>query len=61
MLLIESTLDDSTAEQISYLTNKLITTGARDAWSSSVCMKKGRLGTVVTALTTSNDVDMKNK
>ncbi len=43
-------LDDMTAEHVAYLAERLFAAGASDVWQEAVAMKKGRLGTKVTAL-----------
>ncbi|MCB9500784.1 MAG: nickel pincer cofactor biosynthesis protein LarC [Deferribacteres bacterium] len=47
---LECTIDDMNPELIPYIIEKLIDTGALDAWATSVLMKKGRPGFVLTAL-----------
>lgn len=50
-------LDDMTAEDISYACTKLLDGGALDAFTQSVCMKKGRQGTLLTCLCRAADKD----
>lgn len=47
---ITATMDDITAEKISYLTEKLFESEALDVWQYPVFMKKNRSGVEVTAL-----------
>jgi uncharacterized protein (DUF111 family) len=42
MLLIETNIDDMTGEMLAYVQEKLLATGAADAWFTPVQMKKGR-------------------
>ncbi len=50
-LLIETNIDDSNPEFSGYIIEKLISTGAQDAWLTPVLMKKGRMGFKLSALT----------
>ena len=50
MVLLETTIDDMSAEHTAHLTTTLLEAGAKDVWSSPVCMKKSRMGVVVSAL-----------
>lgn len=47
---ITATMDDISAEQVSYLSEQLFKYGALDVWQYPVFMKKNRSGTEVTAL-----------
>ncbi|MEM7235222.1 MAG: nickel pincer cofactor biosynthesis protein LarC [Planctomycetota bacterium] len=42
VVLLESNLDDMTAEAIGYLAEKLLSSGALDVFTTSILMKKGR-------------------
>lgn len=55
LLLLETSIDDSTPEQLAYVAEKLIAAGAVDAWLSPVIMKKGRPGVVLSALSAYGD------
>lgn len=50
MALIETNIDDSTAEELAHLAEKLMEAGANDAWLTPVIMKKGRPGVTVSVL-----------
>lgn len=47
---VEANVDDTTPELLAPLLSDLLTAGARDAWVTSVLMKKGRPGWQVSAL-----------
>jgi pyridinium-3,5-bisthiocarboxylic acid mononucleotide nickel chelatase len=47
---IETNLDDTTPEIIAHSIDQLLRKGAREAFSRSIQMKKGRLGTMITVL-----------
>lgn len=49
-IVVETTVDDVTGEQLGYTINRLLAAGALDAWVGAVTMKKGRPGHVVTVL-----------
>lgn len=49
-LMLETNIDDSTPEQLAWLTEKLLAAGAADVWMAPVVMKKGRLATQLTVL-----------
>lgn len=49
-VLLESNIDDMTAEHVAFLLEELFRAGALDAWQESIFMKKGRMGTKVCAL-----------
>lgn len=48
-------IDDMTAEELSFAVQVLLDSGALDAYTSSVVMKKGRLGMMLTVLCKSED------
>jgi len=50
MVLIETNIDDMTGEMIGYALEKLLAQGAADAWLTSVQMKKGRPGVVLSVI-----------
>jgi hypothetical protein len=50
LTLLETNLDDATPELIAHALDRLRELGARDAWATSVTMKKGRMGTLVSVL-----------
>lgn len=50
--IIETTIDDATPELISYIADRLLSAGASDVYRTSVQMKKGRAGTLLTILCT---------
>lgn len=54
--IIESScnLDDETGEVIAYTVNRLLEKGALDVWTEPVFMKKGRVGTKLSFLATSD-------
>jgi uncharacterized protein (TIGR00299 family) protein len=52
MLLIETNIDDMTAEMLAYVQDKLLAAGAADAWFSPIQMKKGRPGTMLSVICT---------
>jgi pyridinium-3,5-bisthiocarboxylic acid mononucleotide nickel chelatase len=47
---LEVTVDDATGEQLAHAVERLLASGAHDAWLAPVVMKKGRPGFVVHAL-----------
>jgi len=49
-VLLEANLDDATGEQLAHAVAAVLEAGAYDAWLTPVIMKKGRPGTVVSAL-----------
>ncbi len=49
-LLLETNIDDSSPEELGYLTARLLDAGAADAWMAPVTMKKGRPGAVLSVL-----------
>ncbi len=50
MLLIETNIDDMTAEMLAYVQEKLMASGAADAWFTSIQMKKGRPGVMLSVI-----------
>ncbi len=50
MVLIETNIDDMTAEVLAYAQEKLLAAGAADAWFTPVQMKKGRPGTMLSVV-----------
>lgn len=51
IVLLECNIDDMQPEVYPYITEKLLNLGALDVWTTSVGMKKGRPGTVLSVLT----------
>lgn len=56
-VLLSATLDDMSAEHLSFLTDMLFEAGAGDVWQESVLMKKNRAGVKVCALCSPRDAD----
>ncbi len=54
---IEANIDDMSPEHIPGLIDALLSAGAYDAWASSVLMKKGRPGSLVSALARKSILD----
>ena len=50
LVLIETNVDDMTAEMLAYAQERLFAIGARDVWFTPIQMKKGRPGTMLSAL-----------
>lgn len=50
MVLIETNVDDMTGEMIAYARDKLLEAGAADVWFTSIQMKKGRPGVMVSVI-----------
>ncbi len=56
-VLLSATLDDMSAEHLSFLTDMLFEAGAGDVWQENVLMKKNRAGVKVCALCSPRDAD----
>ena len=54
MTLIETNIDDMTAEHLGYVQGRLFEAGARDVWLTPIQMKKNRPGTMISALASSH-------
>ncbi len=50
MVLIETNIDDMTGEMLAYVQEKLLAAGAADAWFTSIQMKKGRPGVMLSVI-----------
>jgi hypothetical protein len=50
MLLIETNIDDMTGEMLGYARDKLLDAGAADVWFTSIQMKKGRPGVMLSVM-----------
>ena len=50
MTLIETNIDDMTAEHLGYVQGRLFDAGARDVWLTPIQMKKNRPGTMISVL-----------
>src|SRR5881397_1909886 len=50
MLLIETNIDDMTGEMLGYASGKLLDAGAADVWFTSIQMKKGRPGVMLSVI-----------
>jgi len=50
MVLIETNIDDMTAEMLAYVQEKLLAAGAADAWFTPIQMKKGRPGVMLSVI-----------
>ena len=48
--LLECNIDDMTGEALAHVRDRLLEQGALDAWLTPIAMKKGRPGTLVSAL-----------
>lgn len=54
---LSSNVDDMTAEEIGFASERLFEAGARDVFTTPVMMKKGRPGTLITVICTGEDRD----
>ena len=52
MLLIETNIDDMTGELLAYARDRLLEAGAADVWFTSIQMKKGRPGVMLSVICT---------
>jgi uncharacterized protein (TIGR00299 family) protein len=50
LVLLETNIDDQTAEQLAYVAERLMAGGALDVWMTAIQMKKGRPGVLLSAL-----------
>ncbi len=50
VVLLEANVDDATGETLAHAVNRLLESGAHDAWLTPIIMKKGRPAYVVSAL-----------
>jgi uncharacterized protein (TIGR00299 family) protein len=50
MVLIETNIDDMTGEMLAYVHEKLMSSGAADAWFTPIQMKKGRPGVMLSLI-----------
>ena len=50
MLLVETNIDDMTGEMLAYARDKLLEAGAADVWFTSIQMKKGRPGVMLSVI-----------
>lgn len=55
--MLETNIDDATAEQLADVAQRLLTGGALDVWQTPCVMKKGRLASVLSVLCSAADVD----
>ena len=56
-VLVETNIDDLAPEAVSYVIARLLAAGARDAWATTIVMKKGRPGVTLSVLTEPADLD----
>jgi pyridinium-3,5-bisthiocarboxylic acid mononucleotide nickel chelatase len=49
-LMIETNIDDLNPELVPYIIDRLLESGAHDAWTNPIVMKKGRLATTLSVL-----------
>lgn len=54
---LAANVDDATAETLAHAVAHLLTAGALDAWLTPILMKKGRPGTMVSALVRPEDAE----
>lgn len=50
LVLLETNIDDQSAEQVAYAADRLREAGALDVWCTPILMKKGRTGVLLSAL-----------
>ncbi len=50
MVVLETNIDDMTAEMLAYAQERLLAAGASDAWFTAIQMKKGRPGVMLSVL-----------
>jgi uncharacterized protein (TIGR00299 family) protein len=55
MLLIETNIDDMTGEMLGYARDRLLDAGAADVWFTSIQMKKGRPGVMLSVVCSAAD------
>lgn len=55
--LLETNIDDATAEQLAEVAERLMNAGALDVWQTPCVMKKGRLASVMSALCGASKVE----
>jgi len=61
VILIECNIDDMNPEFYEYVISQLISAGALDCWIQPILMKKGRQGTLLSALCNNADNDKMSK
>jgi len=57
LLVLEANLDDAPPQLLGHLVDRLLASGARDAWVLPAVMKKGRPGHLLSALVAPEDAD----
>jgi hypothetical protein len=57
MVLLETNIDDMTAEHLAFCMERLLQAGAADAWTTPIVMKKGRAGVTIHCLCHTNQCD----
>lgn len=50
LVLLECNIDDQTPEQLAYVCERLMSSGARDVWQTPITMKKGRVAVQLSLL-----------
>ncbi|MEM9366477.1 MAG: nickel pincer cofactor biosynthesis protein LarC [Planctomycetota bacterium] len=55
---LQTNVDNTTAEQIAIVTQRLLEAGALDVWQSPATMKKGRLGSIIHVLTNADQMSV---
>ena len=58
MLLIETNIDDMTGEMLGYARDRLLEAGAADVWFTSIQMKKGRPGVMLSVICAEADEEV---